>query len=279
MPTLEITTMIGCPMRCTFCPQDKLTANYPTDAVRALSLDSFQEILAKVPKYVRIDFSGMAEPWANRFATEMLSHTLVDDRSVAVYTTLQGMRDPERVATLLRDRPSQVEHVVVHLPDSRGNMRGFRDSEQYRNAVEIFRELPGVKFMTMAESSVVGSTDMRWNPITRAGNLDLQQIKGQDIVLDPVHRTPVTCSFTPFYDQNVLLPNGDVVLCCMDYSVKHRLGNLLEQDYDELFASPTLSKLHSENMKFGHADSLCKTCSRARPHDLGARKQYWETPR
>ena len=279
MPTLEITTMIGCPMRCTFCPQDKLVANYPADAVRALSLDNFNAILAKVPRYVRIDFSGMAEPWANRFATSMLADTLVDGRNVAVYTTLQGMRDPERVATLLRDRPSQIEHVVVHLPDSRGNMRGFRDSEQYRNAVEIFRELPGVKFMTMAESSVAGSTDMRWNPITRAGNLDLQQIEGQDIVLDPVHRTPVTCSFTPFYDQNVLLPNGDVVLCCMDYSVKHRLGNLLEQNYDELFASQSMGRLHAENMRYGASDSLCKTCSRARPHDLGARKQYWETPR
>jgi adenine C2-methylase RlmN of 23S rRNA A2503 and tRNA A37 len=36
MPTLEITTLIGCPMRCTFCPQDKLAANYPAEAVRAL---------------------------------------------------------------------------------------------------------------------------------------------------------------------------------------------------------------------------------------------------
>src|SRR4051812_30280747 len=123
LPTLEITTMIGCPLRCTFCPQDKLVANYPADAVRALSLDNFKIILAKVPKHVRIDFSGMAEPWANRFATDMLQHALLEGRTVAVYTTLQGMRDPERVLSLLKDRPSQVEVVVIHLPDSLGNMR------------------------------------------------------------------------------------------------------------------------------------------------------------
>jgi hypothetical protein len=274
MPTLEITTMMGCPMQCTFCPQDKLVANYPADAVRALSLDKFKEILAKVPRHVRIDFSGMAEPWANRHATGMLEHTLLDGRNVAVYTTLQGMHDPEAVVSSLRFHSSQVEVVVVHLPDARGNMRGFRYSEQYRRSLELFRGLRDVRFMTMGESA--GPVDMRWNPITRAGNLDLQRIEDQPIVPDPVYRTPVSCSFTPFYDQNVLLPNGDVVLCCMDYSVKHKLGNLLEQDYYDIFRSDALARLHAENMR-GDGDSLCHTCSRAKSYVVGPhKKQYWE---
>ncbi len=277
MPTLEITTMMGCPMRCTFCPQDKLAANYPADAVRALSLDNFKTILAKVPKHVRIDLSGMAEPWANRFATQMLEHALFQGHHVAVYTTLQGMRDPDVVASLLRGMRTQVEAIVVHLPDALGNMRGFKDSEQYREALAIFRGLKGARFMTMAESSAAGSVDMKWRPITRAGNLDLQAIEGQDIDLEPVHSTPVTCSFTPFYDQNVLLPNGDVVLCCMDYSVKHKLGNLLEDDYYDLFRSPAMVDLHASNMQFG-SGSLCHSCARARPHDVGSTKQYWKTP-
>src|ERR1051325_582935 len=112
MPTLEITTMIGCPMRCTFCPQDKLVANYPEGAVRALSLMNFVLVLRKLPDYVRVDFSGMSEPWANRYATDMLEQALLAGRSVAVYTTLQGMRDPERVVDLLGKHDKQVETVV-----------------------------------------------------------------------------------------------------------------------------------------------------------------------
>lgn len=269
--------MIGCPLRCTFCPQDKLVDNYPADAVRALSLDNFKLIVAKLPPYVRIDFSGMSEPWANRFATSMLAYALNEGRTVAIYTTLQGMRDPQEVVDLLRSHSTQVEVVVVHLPDTRGNMRGFKDSEQYREALAIFKGLRGARFMTMAESSAVGTVDMKWQPMTRAGNLDLQTIEGQDIKLDPVHRTPVTCSFTPFYDQNVLLPNGDVVLCCMDYSIKHKLGNLLEDEYFQMFNGSGMGELHENNMQFGNSDSLCKTCSRARTHDLGHIKQYWAT--
>lgn len=264
-------------MQCTFCPQDKLVSNYPQDAVRALSLDNFKAIVAKLPAYVRIDFSGMSEPWASRLATDMLEHALTEKRNVAVYTTLQGMRDPGRVADLLRRYASQVEAVVVHLPDARGNMRGFKDSDQYRLALAVFRGIKGARFMTMAETSVAGSADMKWQPLTRAGNLDLQAIEGQSIDVGPAHRTPVTCSFTPFYDQNVLLPNGDVVLCCMDYSVKHKLGNLLEDDYFDLFSSPALGKLQAENMQFGDSGgSLCRKCTRARSHDLGPAKQYWK---
>src|SRR4051812_25183184 len=124
MPTLEITTMIGCPMQCTFCPQDKLINNYPSDAIRVLTLDNFKIIVDRLPLYVRIDFSGLSEPWASRYATGMLHHALIEGHNVAVYTTLQGMRDPIFVADLLREYASQVEAVVVHLPDSLGNMRG-----------------------------------------------------------------------------------------------------------------------------------------------------------
>src|SRR4051794_17395809 len=97
MPTLESTPIMGWPLRCTFCPQDKLVSNYPQDAARVLSLDNFKAVLAKVPAHVRIDFSGMSEPWASRLATDMLAHALNEGRNVAIYTTLQGMRDPERV--------------------------------------------------------------------------------------------------------------------------------------------------------------------------------------
>ncbi len=276
MPTLEITTMIGCPMRCTFCPQDKLAANYPADAVRALSLDNFKVILAKVPKHVRIDFSGLAEPWASRLATDMLDLALMHNRNVAIYTTLQGMHDPERVAFLLTESASQVEAVVVHLPDARGNMRGFKDSERYQHALVVFRKLKGVRFMAMGESAA-GPVDMKnWSPQTRAGNLDLQTIEGQDVLPDPHIKTPLTCSMTPFYDQNVLLPNGDVVLCCMDYSVKHKLGNLLTDDYYDLFKSQGMGDLLSANMQHGATDSLCRNCIRARGHVLGSTKQTWK---
>ena len=50
--TLEITTMIGCPLMCTFCPQDNLRDAYGTADEKYMSLDTFKQALAAVtPKY------------------------------------------------------------------------------------------------------------------------------------------------------------------------------------------------------------------------------------
>lgn len=281
MPTLEITTMIGCPQRCTFCPQDALQSSYPRNARRMLTLEDFEAVLARIPPFVRIDFSGMSEPWANPQATDMLERTLHADRNVAIYTTLQGMRDPARVIELVHSHHPQVEVVVIHLPDDRGNMRGFRISDIYCEALDRFRKLavkldPKIKFMTMGDASPVGELTEPWSGNTRAGSLIHAAIGDQDVEIEPSHVVPVSCSYTPFYDQNVMLPNGDVLLCCMDYDMRHVIGNLLRQDYYEIFRERGIDDVRVSNMQYRCDGTICRRCSRARTHDVrdGAH-QFW----
>ena len=135
-PTLEITTMIGCPLKCTFCPQDLLRAKYGKQE-KYLSFENFKLIVSKLPGYVRIDFSGMAEPWANPDATAMLVHALEQGFNIALYTTLYGMKEQDApvVVEMLARRAHQVEVICIHLPDADGNMRGFRNSPEYAHAL------------------------------------------------------------------------------------------------------------------------------------------------
>lgn len=296
MPTMEFTLMVGCPLKCGFCPQDRLRATYGKDT-KYLSLDAFQTILARIPDHVRIDFSGMAEPWANPDATAMLRHALERGYTVAIYTTLYGMTPDDRdaVIALLRHHAAQVEVLCLHLPDRNGNMRGWRYSAEYDANLRAFlalaeaRALPQVEIMTMDGTGRphrdLDHLDIKlgaWMGHTRAGNVAASDVNGQRIATTPRHETAVTCAFTPFYDQNVCLPNGDVVLCCMDYGLKHRIGNLLHQDYYDIFGTDTMAALRRENMtpRFASA-SLCKSCDRAQPHAIGAPRQFWhtETPR
>jgi hypothetical protein len=61
-------------------------------------------------------------------------------------------------------------------------------------------------------------------PRSRAGNLyPMPCVEGGGI-----------CSRSPDHRINVMLPNGDVVLCCNDYGLKHKLGNLLTTNYEDL---------------------------------------------
>jgi hypothetical protein len=48
----------------------------------------------------------------------------------------------------------------------------------------------------------------------------------------------MTCNCIEDLYHNVVLPNGDVSLCCMDYGLKHILGNIYEQEYEDIIPRP-----------------------------------------
>ena len=275
MPRLEITTMVGCPLQCTFCPQTNLKGAYSTHkADKYLTGENFKRIIDKLPRHVRIDFSGMSEPWANPNCTDMLRYALEKGFQVAVYTTLYGMGgdDAEVVISLLKRHHKQVDLIKLHLPDGNGNMRGWKPSREWEEVFKAFcglkRVISKFKIMTMDGSGRPHDSLTHlnielegWTGSTRAGNL---QAELPDLADTPHHSTAVSCGKTPFYDHNVLLPNGDVCLCRMDYSLQHVIGNLLRQDYYDLFRNEAFTRLLQENMRPGFSKcSLCKSCGSA----------------
>ena len=269
-PVMELTTMIGCPLMCTFCPQENLRDSYG-NSEKYMQPADLVKVLAKLPKDTRIDFSGMSEPWANPHCTEMLETVLFMGFQVAIYTTLYGMKDPDRVRKVLEAHPSQVDVVMLHLPDANGNMKGWKQTTEWMNALESFMtwQLPcGIGAMTMDKSGFVAPELQHiigrlpsWQGHTRADSLNVEQVAGQPISITPMNTFALTCRSTPFYDRNVLLPNGDVVLCCMDYDLKHIIGNLLTQTYEEIFEGKPLLDLIAinEEPKFSKC-SICKSC-------------------
>ncbi len=295
-PCMEITTMIGCPLMCTFCPQTPLIKNYKNtkDPNKFLTLENFKIVLNKIPKEARIDFSGMSEPWANPECSDMYQYALEQGFNVAVYTTLYKMseEDIERVYDLSIKHQSQIEKFVMHMPDSHNNMRGWKYSKTWERAFIKFYKMDisnspagGVDTMTMdmtakkfhpdimhIPEAVMAQGDgrgfQRFAAHDRAGVLDTKQIKNdQDLSIIRIvkHDKPLTCRSTPFYDRNVLLPNGDIVLCCMDYALKHIIGNLLEQTYEEMFQNPQFLELVKMNETPGFDKcSICKSCSNIR---------------
>ena len=62
------------------------------------------------------------------------------------------------------------------------------------------------------------------------------------------------------FNQNVLLPNGDVYLCCMDYELKHRLGNLFLDDYKSL----QVKREKIKRLLVEDDDVICRKCIRVK---------------
>src|SRR5689334_8187640 len=74
--------------------------------------------------------------------------------------------------------------------------------------------------------------------VSRAENLDRSVFAPPGVLATVRHADAVLCRSTPFFGHNTLLPDGDVLLCCMDCGRAHVLGNLLRQSWQEVHAGP-----------------------------------------
>lgn len=239
--TLEITTVSSCSVRCLICPQDLLKKSYRKGSSKRLTRNEFVEALSSMPKHVRIHFSGLVEPWLNPECTSMLATALFRGYRVAVYTTCVGMNDYIKVAHKLAANRHLVDVICVHLPDG----RNMTTATYGLNFIAALRALDMPR-------EVMAMGGPNFQQIDRAGNVAPNLTR---------HQGPIRCSFTDGpdkYDHNVLLPNGDVHLCCMDYGLRHKLGNLFEQTWDEIQNGEPMRMLREANATDG--DTLCRRC-------------------
>ena len=241
-----------------------------------LSLAEFKQVVDKLPAHVRIDFSGMAEPWLNPDATAMAVHAFELGRKVAIYTTLQGMPPADAAMLIARyaDRISWEMPWVIHLPDDEGNMTGWKPTAAYLEALSHFVALqrdhapPGFRFMTMSRNGAVaealrpvfGQMLDKFVGISRVENLDRADFSPGALLQHARHEGALLCGSTPYFDHNTMLPNGDVVLCCMDYGREHVLGNLLRQSYAELFTGEGMAQIRTRAMAIDEGNLICRRC-------------------
>lgn len=245
--TLEFTTVSSCAVDCSYCPQGALKAAYKGDA--SLSYGRFCDVVDALPPDVVIHFSGFVEPWLNRSCTEMLLYALSKRRRISVYTTLVGMREPELVASVYLQWRHLFDHFCIHLPDTGGNMPVRPKPE----AVAAFRGVNGLEWMSMGEPLIEPGPMNDWSPNDRAGSLTAKRLPLTK------HVGPIRCSYTPTYEHNVILPNGDVVLCCQDYALRHPLGNLFTHSWDDLQFARDDVRLANLNEE----DTICRRCNGA----------------
>lgn len=251
-PTLEITTNIskkGCVVDCAFCPQRVLERNYRHD-VRVLTLEKFQEALRSVPTQVRITFAGFTEPWLNSKATDMLLWAHQRGHPISVFTTGVGMTpdDVERIKHVpFAGNPNG--GFCLHLPDEQGiakhpiNQNYIQTLDAFYQARDDIQNFHTMCMGDQVHHSVRHLFNQAHVPqfYNRAGNLtfeamlkpELDQLRHQ-YKNSPVSMDPRTCGCVEELYHNVLLPNGDVSLCCMDYGLDNILGNLLQQTYAEI---------------------------------------------
>ena len=276
-PFVAVTTGIGCRNRCEFCPQDTFIRAYkmrlsqvhsrldPQPGDMLLSLDTFKKFLGRIPKDFVINFAGFSEPWLAPDCTDMVLAAHAMGYRTRALTTLVGM-DP---ADVMKLTGIPFELFSVHVADEAPTTRIPMDETMMNTLCAVkehgFSQLEFHNHLGRPHPgfvSVFGGFEIhRTGVVDRAGNLAREgkmakpkRVGGR-----------IRCGFNPQSTElanNILLPNGDVVLCCEDYSLKHVLGNLQGGNLLSLYDAEPYQTI-KRGLDDESIDLLCRYCHRA----------------
>jgi radical SAM protein with 4Fe4S-binding SPASM domain len=255
--TLEITTVFPCAVACRFCPQDKWKSAYKGN--HSLTFDDFCKLLENIPREVRLDFSGFSEPFLNRDSSKMMLHAYQNGYQIALYTTLVGFtpHDAEIIKGI------NFASCTIHLPDDT-NCR-VPDEAKWLRTYELFAgnvNYDNANYHMGKLSPRIKKEVLRiCRPpvLTRANNVDSDVVKPLDRL-----KGVIRCAISDNkFNQNVMMPNGDVYLCCMDWSLQHKLGNLFEHSYETLHDGEEYHRV-CRSMQDPFLETICRYCERSR---------------
>lgn len=228
---LEITTKVGCPIKCPkYCPQEVTIRQYQ-DEDKVLSFENYKEILFNTPDNLTIGFSGFCEPFINKNAMNMIVLADAAGHGIRLNTTLVGasMEDVIRLTKI------KFEMFCLHLPD--GNNAQIHVTQEYKDKVFVVLQcIPNVEFSIMNDLFfTTGREDVCRDASNKGHSMLFKHCQDWD---------------NPKF---VVMPNGDVYLCCMDFGLENKMGNLLTETYDDI------------KKRYHPPYSRCKRCYMALP--------------
>ena len=246
----------NCPINCFYCPQDVHRSVYEGD--RTMSLDSFKVLLDKIPNHSILSFSGVSEMWFNPQCLDMLEYAESRGYQIDLSHTTIGLKSStiDRLAKLTNIR----KHHIHIVPE------GAKKGKKYLSCMEeVFQKIDGVKWSDHGYTpppeiaELIDRYDIpRKKKLLedRAGNLENDKVEKSQYLEGPIY-----CSWDltamPF-----VYPNGDVYLCCEDWSLGNKLGNLIMESFPEIYSNKSYQYIDQSRMD--GTDVICRKCVNGR---------------
>lgn len=259
---LEVTVKKGCGLMCSYCPQKEYIKNYKTKQANqdgVLRMDTFSRCMQNVDTSTIIKWTGFTEPFENKEFRDFSQYLYEHKYDQEISTTLHGRKESQDYFLEHIDR---FQKITLHLPDN-SNLMKLKVREDYIELLDniinkAFREnlcekityfLIGDEFhedVIRVIKKALYDGKIKHKQIhaaevlnTRNSNIDIskisiKRIKSRDTSEITNKNNAFYCAYRRL-NQGVMLPSGDVVICCQDYSIDFILGSLLEKNLLDLY--------------------------------------------
>lgn len=250
---LEVGTTATCALRCKYCPQDRLVQSY--QGANQLTPSVYEKCLDNYSPGDAIYFAGFVEPCLNKQFVLLLLMTLERGHRTRLYTTGRGLNvaQAEAIAKL------NIDQIVLHLPDRFGSLSFSENNVPVMEALSRGRNVECMTMDNVPHPSLEGI----WQRLPknmgamhdRAGN-----VVGTQAYVAVRKSGPIRCRVAPSLDHSVLLPDGRLSLCCMDYSLMHVIGDLSTTPYTTILRDEPIQEIRRRQQNERVGDVLCRAC-------------------
>ena len=244
---LNITTTAHCTANCVYCPQDQYRAAM-TDRPAYLSREEFTSLLPRLddPHYENFSFGGFSEPFENPDMVDLLGLAAEQDNVDGVSVYSNGEHLTPEVVRAIRHIPLTLVDISCHGFDERTyrRTRPFLDAAKVReNLLFLLQNRDNIAQLVISVTGPFGSVELiaelqmlceghgaefvRRDLHSRAGLMRIGRAR------ESPKAGPFRCAKFDF-EKPILLPGGDLSLCCQDFSVQYVMGNLHRQTFGEI---------------------------------------------
>ncbi len=270
---IEVTPTVGCAVACSYCPQTLLINNYRKTSTRSstpihMTPEVYIKLLNNCPADIHILWTGYVEPLTSPNIIELLKIGAKRGLTQGLSTTLYRA-SKEQVLTAR----ATCNSLYLHLQDTQEQM-GIIVNDEYLNMIEFtvsnmntssdlvqFIGKPHQKIVDLFNVSQKilqkrrdGLKVLSNDATSRAGNLEGHPLSES---LRKLPRYGLYKCERKKFNRPVVLPDGRLAICCMDYGLEEIHGNLLENSLNELLENGT--KRVAEKI-LNKVPNLCSKC-------------------
>ena len=275
---IEVTNM--CNIRCRVCPIPTMNRKRGL-----MSLDNFKLIVNKLPLSVkRIDMNWSGEPLLNKDIFKMVRYA--KNKGIVTHISTNAMLLDKFFVKEITD--SGLYSIAVCLDGTTKKVH-----EDYRVGSDFDHIVKNIKWLTKLKKSHNMDVKIVLQTLLTKNNSDFKKIEefGRELGVDEIDlryfslgsedkidRKEAIDTFIPSLDKSmydvvdgnakvkyttgycraffspVILFNGDLVLCCMDYEGKTKYANLIKEDFAEVLNKIPVKKI------FFRLFGICKNC-------------------
>lgn len=254
--SLQIEVTNKCNLSCTYCP----TNNFMKRKKGNIDYNFFKEIINKHSNVKFALLFNWGEPFLHPKIINMIKY--IKDKKIKCFITTNSLLlTKKRMIELLR---TDIDRITISLDGTKETHEKTRGQYEKtkRNISELKNLRDKIKSQTKIDLNMVinKKTEKKYKEFKKEWEEIVDKIQIQtEIKFDKKIKRKTRCK-EPWRGNSIILWDGRVVPCCVDYEGEMNLGDSKKRSLKKIFNSKEAKKLRKEHNK-KEFNNICKYCN------------------